>query len=55
MSENLNKRKIKKINKDKTHTDTNGLKRNYIDNDAYDYNRTVEELACLDSIGKVGR
>jgi hypothetical protein len=27
----------------------------FIDEEAYDYNRTVEELACLDSLGKIGR
>jgi hypothetical protein len=30
-------------------------KKIYFEDDAFDYNRTVEELACLDSIGKAGR
>ncbi len=51
----LNKRKIKKINKDKKKTQLNGKNKIFRDGEAYDYNRTVEELACLDSLGKVGR
>ena len=26
-----------------------------MDDDEYDYNRTVEELACLDSLSKLGK
>ena len=45
----MNKRNIKIMNKDKNY------KKIYLEDDAYDYNRTVEELASLDSIGKAGR
>jgi len=47
----VNKRNIKRVHKNKMAANVNKL----IDHDDFDYNRTVEELACLDSLAKVSR